>query len=229
MEQETLSACDLLIAASTPILESRGPLSPRSVLLTHGVDAGHFAKATPDPASPLATLPHPIVGMFGVFDRRIDAEALIAAARALPTATFAVVGPVVDRDPGEFRNVPNLRFLGAVPYRDLPGQVAHLTSASAHVLDDTPQHQPLKLKEYLHGKPVVATPLPEAVRLGEFDRRRADRFAREVARGRHSPPRSPNLEGFLTGESWEGKAPRFLEEIRKTSGVPVGRRRATVD
>ena len=73
MEKETLSACDLLIATSTPILESRGLVSRRSVLLTHGVDVDHFANATPDPASPLAALPHPIVGMFGVFDRRIDA------------------------------------------------------------------------------------------------------------------------------------------------------------
>ena len=103
MEKETLAACDLLIATSTPILESRGPLSRRSVLLTHGVDASHFARATPDPASPLATLPHPIVGMFGVFDRRIDADSADRRGPRPATATFAVVGPVVDRDPGEFR------------------------------------------------------------------------------------------------------------------------------
>ena len=43
-----------------------------------------------------------------------------------------------------------------------------------------------------------------------------DRFAQEVARAAViPPPRSPNLEGFLAGESWEGKAARFLEEIVK--------------
>jgi len=218
METETVAACDLLIATSTPILESRGPLSRRSVLLTHGVDAALFANATPDPASALAALPHPIVGLFGVFDQRIDAEALIAAARALPAATFAVVGPVVDRDPGEFRDVPNLRFFGAVPYSELPGQVAHFdVCILPYVLDDTTRSiNPLKLKEYLAtGKPVIATPLPEAVKLGEYLILAApDRFAQEVARAAATPPpRSPNLPGFLTGESWEGKAARFVEEI----------------
>ena len=218
MEKEILSACDLLIATSTPILESRGPRARRSVLLTHGVDTSHFANATPDQASPLAALPHPIVGMFGVFDRRIDSAILIAAARALPMASFVVIGPVVDRDPGEFRDVPNLRFLGPVAYGELPGHVAHFdVCLLPYVLDETTSSiNPLKLKEYLAtGKPVVATPLPEAVKLGDYlILSPPARFAEEVTRAAlHPSPPSPSLNGFLAAESWDAKTARFLEEI----------------
>jgi glycosyltransferase involved in cell wall biosynthesis len=218
LEAETLTECDLLIATSTPILNSRGPLSPRAVLLTHGVDVDHFAKAAPNPDSPLAALPRPIVGMFGLFDRRVDADLLAATAAALPTATFAVLGPVVDRGTGEFDHIPNLRFFGAVPYDALPGHVAHFdVCILPYVLDETTRSiNPLKLKEYLaSGKPVVATPLPEAVRLGEYlilaD---SDRFPEQVRRAAATPrPSSPALAGFLKEESWDGKAARFLQEI----------------
>jgi glycosyltransferase involved in cell wall biosynthesis len=107
--------------------------------------------------------------MFGLFDRRIDTAVLAAAARTLPAATFAVVGPLVDRSPEEFRDLPNLRFFDAVPYSELPGHVAHFdVCILPYVLDATTHSiNPLKLKEYLAtGKPVVATPLPEAVKLG---------------------------------------------------------------
>ncbi|MEP7307727.1 MAG: glycosyltransferase [Acidobacteriota bacterium] len=218
METETLKVCDLLIAASTPILNTRGPLSSRAVLLTHGVDVDHFATATRNPTSPLAVLPHPIVGMFGLFDRRIDGAALAAAARAMPAATFAVVGPLVDRSPDEFRDIPNLRFFGAVPYSTLPGHVAHFdVCILPYVLDATTDSiNPLKLKEYLAtGKPVVATPLPEAVTLGEYlILAPPDRFAQEVERAAvNPPPRSPSLRPFLNGESWDTKAALFLDQV----------------
>jgi len=218
MERETLTACDLLIAASTPILNARGPRSARAALLTHGVDVDHFATAVRNPTSPLARLPHPIVGMFGLFDRRIDAALLAAAARALPAATFAVVGPIVDRSPEEFRDLPNLRFFGAVPYAELPGHVAHFdVCILPYVLDATTHSiNPLKLKEYLAtGKPVVATPLPEAATLGEYlILAPPERFAQEVERAAVNPsPPSPSLRRFLNGESWDTKAALFLDEV----------------
>ena len=186
--------------------------------MTHGVDVDHFATATPDPASPLAVLPHPIVGMFGLFDRRVDAALLAAAARGLPAATFAVVGPLVDRSPEEFGDLPNLRFFGAVPYSELPGHAAHFDVCILPYVVDATTHSinPLKLKEYLAtGKPVVATPLPEAVALGEYVMvAPPGRFAQELERAVvNPPPRSPSLRPFLNGESWDAKATRFLDEV----------------
>lgn len=225
LEQETLDACDLMIASSTSILESRSSLANASTLLTHGVDLAHFSHAKRDPASPLATLPHPLVGMFGVFDRRVDGQALKNAALLSPHATFVILGPVVDRDPGEFRDVSNIRFMGNVPYSELSGHVGHFDlCVLPYVVDETTRNiNPLKLKEYLAtGKPVIVSPLPEAVRLAEYLTLAGPaEFPRAVASALAaigSTPSKPiylrsSLETFLQSESWEAKANRFLSDI----------------
>lgn len=225
LEQETLNACDLMIATSTSILESRSPLVSASTLLTHGVDLAHFSLAKPDLASPLAQLAHPLVGMFGVFDQRVDGAALKAAALLSPQATFVVIGPV-DRELTEFRDLPNILFLGPVPYAELPGHVAYLdVCILPYVMDESTRNiNPLKLKEYLAtGKPVITSPLPEAVRLAEYlTLATADEFPTavasalaglEAAASAHPARLRRKLETFLHNESWEAKAKRFLSDI----------------
>lgn len=226
LERETLNACDLMIATSTSILEARSSFAKASTLLTHGVDLAHFSGATPDPSSPLAALPHPLVGMFGVFDRRVDGSALKAAALLSPQASFVVLGPVVDRDPGEFRNLPNIHFLGAVPYSDLPGHVGHFDLCILpYVVDESTNNiNPLKLKEYLAtGKPVISSPLPEAKRLAEYlTIAGSECFAQAVASALATPEAATpvnaiglraDIEEFLRSESWDAKAERFLSDI----------------
>lgn len=225
LEQETLDACDLMIATSTSILESRSPLVSASTLLTHGVDLAHFSRAKPNPASPLAPLAHPLVGMFGVFDQRVDGEALKAAALLSPHATFVVIGPV-DRDTDEFREWSNILFLGPIPYAELPGHVAHLDLCILpYVMDESTRNiNPLKLKEYLAtGKPVITSPLPEAVVLAEYlTLAGPEEFPAAVASALAAldpgAPANPvrlrkGLENFLRSESWEAKAKRFLSDI----------------
>lgn len=226
LEKETLDACDLMIASSTSILEARSPLVSASTLLTHGVDLAHFSSAKLDTTSPLAALPHPLVGMFGVFDRRIDGEVLKAAARLSPQASFVILGPVVDRDRGEFSDVPNIHFVGAVPYSELPGHVRHfdLCILPYMVDESTVNINPLKLKEYLAtGKTVIASPLPEAIRLGqyltlagptEFPGAVASALARiESGASENTILAGGRLEKFLRSESWEAKAKSFLANI----------------
>ena len=226
LEQQTLNACDLMIATSSSILETRAPFVSAATLLTHGVDLAHFSRAVPDRSSPLAALPHPLVGMFGVFDQRVDGKALKAAALLSPQATFVILGPVVDRDPGEFSDVPNLRFLGAVPYSDLPGHVCHFDLCILpYVVDDTTQNiNPLKLKEYLAtGKPVITSPLPETIRLAQYlTLAGPEEFPQAVASAlatmkssAHAPPvhLGAGLENFLQSESWEAKAQCFLSDV----------------
>ena len=225
LEQETLDACDLMIASSAAILASRSSFVNAATLLTHGVDLAHFSRMTRDPSSPLAALPRPLVGMFGVFDRRVDGEALRNAARLSPHATFAILGPVVDRDPAEFRDVPNIRFMGAVPYADLPGHVGHfdLCILPYVIGESTRSINPLKLKEYLAtGKPVIVSPLPEAIRLAEYlTVAGPEEFPRAVASALAAIKPSASqpiqlragLRTFLQSESWEAKANRFLSDI----------------
>lgn len=226
LEQETLDACDLMIATSTSILEARASFVTASTLLTHGVDLAHFSGAAPAPASPLAAMPHPLVGMFGVFDQRIDGQALRATALRSPQASFVVLGPVMDRELGEFRDVPNLHFLGAIPYADLPGHVGHFDLCILpYVVDESTWNiNPLKLKEYLAtGKPVITSPLPEAIRLARYlTLASPDEFPEAVAlalatiaAGAYAHPLhlDNGLETFLQSESWEAKAQCFLSDV----------------
>ena len=226
LEQETLDACDLMIATSSSILETRSAFVGASALLTHGVDLPHFSRAARNPASPLAALPHPLVGMFGVFDRRVDGQALRSAALLSPQATFVILGPVVDRDQDEFRDLPNIRFMGAVPYADLPGHVCHFDLCILpYVVDETTHNiNPLKLKEYLAtGKPVIVSPLPEAIALAEYltlagPAEFSTAVAAALAAIEPEAPAKPihlrtGLEDFLRSESWEAKARRFLSHI----------------
>lgn len=230
LEEALIPHCDVVIATSQGLLETRGPKAPRATLLTHGVDAAHFGQARMQKPHPdFANLPQPVLGMFGSFDKRVDAGILLDLAKRYPHGTVMALGPV-DRDLGEFSGHANLRFPGPKAYADLPACIAAFdVLILPYVIDaSTDKINPLKLKEYLAtGKPVVTTPLPEARRLAEFcrvvDR---DHFAAAVADALQeasqqssaaSPPGdrgglAPGLSAFLAGESWEGKAETFFAQ-----------------
>jgi glycosyltransferase involved in cell wall biosynthesis len=241
LENEMLPHADVLIATSSQLLEERGKGVPKARLLTHGVDADHFARpaarsqgapkvdaaaATAKPVNPAVTmgpsavpeaLPKPVLGMFGAFDQRVDGNILRALARKWPQGTIAVVGPV-DRDLSEFSAHPNIRFLGAVSYAELPARVSGFdVCILPYVVDEsTARINPLKLKEYLAtGKPVIATPLPEAVKLSAYlSIAEAAEFPAAVERALSAPGGNENkLRDFLAAESWEAKARTFCESI----------------
>ncbi len=231
LEGELLGHCDVLIATSQGLLESRGPQVKTASLLTHGVDVKHFGSGSPTlpPPYALSSLPKPLVGMFGAFDARVDGALLKRVAESLGEGSVAIVGPI-DRDIAEFATHKNIRFLGAVPYGELPAY-AHCMQALIlpYAVDrNTVNINPLKLKEYLAtGKPVVSTPLPEAKRLEAFLRvagpaefpaavLQALNHAETHAETRSATPphaTSKERDDFLVAEDWDRKAMQFCEFI----------------
>ncbi len=212
LEDETLLACGQVIATSSSLAESRTRPGIRTALLTHGVDLGHF---WPGPEHSPPTGP-PVIGMFGVFDDRVDGPLLLRLAKRFQDATIRVIGPI-DRDLAPFRQAGNIEFTGPVPYRDLPEAVSRFSVCILPYVVDASTHNinPLKLKEYLAtGKPVVSTPLPEAQKLAPFVRvAGAEGFGDAVAQAMSHPAPERGLREFLEGESWNRKAMRFLSEI----------------
>jgi glycosyltransferase involved in cell wall biosynthesis len=213
LEAEVVEACDLLVATSTALLESRGPRAKASRLLTHGVDADRFARPT-GTSTRLSDARPPVIGMFGVIDARLDSGIVAALAKAMPDATIVLLGPV-DRDVRDLTALSNVRLAGAVPYDALPAEAAQFdVCILPYVVDaSTTSINPLKLKEYLAtGKPVVSTPLPEAERLRPFVRvAAADAFVDAVAAALRDPMPAPGLSAFLAGESWDAKASQFFD------------------
>jgi glycosyltransferase involved in cell wall biosynthesis len=214
LEEETLQSCDTLIATSEELFRSRGKRCKQSHILLHGVDFNHFSQAVKlSPPSRLQALPKPIIGFWGVFDDRIDAEILIDTAMYFKSGSVVVLGPI-DRDTQSFEKLPNIHFFGSIPYKELPSWASgfDVCILPYKVDESTIAINPLKLREYLATrKPVVATALPEVLRLSQFiSVASRNDFPESISRAIATPTSSDTeLEAFLRNESWEKKAEEF--------------------
>jgi len=217
LESELLNDCDLMIATSSELLNSRGASVKKAYLITHGVDYEHFSSASQlSPPDEIAKLPKPVIGFFGMFDDRMNGAVLEDISRQFSSGSIVILGPI-DRDIQPYAELKNIHFFGPVPYQDLPGWVSGFDACILpyKVDESTKSINPLKLKEYLATrKPVISTPLPEAVQLGEYVRIASQDDFSEAIRDemeKHSP--NPGLEAFLHSESWEKKAEEFQRII----------------
>lgn len=165
MDDRLTRAADLVIAASGPVFESRRALNPNTMLVPHGVDFDHFARARQAPPVPpeIADIEGPIVGFTGLIERWIDVDLIGWLAREIPHATFVMIGRVAI-PPQQLPSAPNLRWLGPRPYERLPEYGARFTAAIIPYRQNQQVHaaNPLKLREYLSmGLPIVSVSTPE--------------------------------------------------------------------
>jgi glycosyltransferase involved in cell wall biosynthesis len=153
----------------------------------------------------------------GTLDARLDVQWLTQMAHAMPHATVALVGPVVDASHLEpLRAVANVEIRAALPRAELAallrtadlGVIPHRRSALTEAMS------PLKLYEYLAGGlPVVATDLepmrgidPRVLLVAEDgDFAGAARAALALGRA----PESARLE-FVRANSWRSRHDALL-------------------
>jgi glycosyltransferase involved in cell wall biosynthesis len=166
LERELIRRSDLVIACSEPLRRAKSLLNPNTILVRHGVEHAHFARALDDdtaiPAD-VAELPRPIFGFYGLFAEWVDVEAMRQIAAAYPDGSLVIVGEINNADVRPLA-LPNVHFLGRRPYDSLPGYCKAFDVALLPFIDNelTRNANPLKLREYLAaGLPVVATDLPE--------------------------------------------------------------------
>ena len=178
MDEELTRRADLVFVASETLLDSKRRLNPETHVSPHGVDFAHFARAQ-DPALPvpddIATLPHPVVGFFGLIERWIDLGLVRWLAEQRPHWTFLMIGRVAVPD-AEVPRLPNLVYLGRRPYESLPayGKAFSAALIPYHLTPQVLHANPIKLREYLAmGKPIVSVSTPEI-----------DRFSAHVRIGR---------------------------------------------
>ena len=134
-----------------------------------GVDVEHFQQATkpeteiPDDAR---SLPHPIIGYYGVIDERMDYDAIRALSAAFPEGTILLIGPITKVDPAELPKASNIVYLGQRGYPDLPRYLKAFDVALVPFADNpaTKFLSPTKTLEYFAGgKPVVSSPVKDVV------------------------------------------------------------------
>jgi glycosyltransferase involved in cell wall biosynthesis len=155
-EEELIAAADLVTATSEALAELPRRLGARTVVLPNAADPEAIAPA-PYREAPAGG---PAAGFAGALDRRIDGDALTAAARALSGWRFRFAGRVEDPALAGLAALPNVELLGEIPHQRVPAFLAGL-DAGLVPYRDTPLTRaidPVKLYEML------AAGLPVALR-----------------------------------------------------------------
>jgi glycosyltransferase involved in cell wall biosynthesis len=165
MDHQMLQRTDEIVAVSTHLQAMIALQGRNSSLLTHGVDLDHWRpcprRDAIDNPLPLG-IEGPLAVFWGVVDRRLDTNMLMALSRRMTTGNIVLVGP--HQNPDErIRRLPNVHFIGPQPFSSLPliAQHADVLIMPYADLPVTRAMQPLKMKEYMAtGKPVVVSNLP---------------------------------------------------------------------
>ena len=169
LEQELIDKADLVFTGGSSLYEAKKDRHDSVHLFPSSVDRAHFGKARAaieDPADQ-ADLPHPRLGFFGVIDERFDIDLLDRIAEMRPDWSFVMVGPVAKIAPEDLPRRPNIHYLGAKTYNQLPAYLAGWDVAlMPFAMNESTQFiSPTKTPEYLAGgKPVVSTPVKDVVR-----------------------------------------------------------------
>ncbi len=169
-EQAILKQVDLTFVVSETIRNRIKKMHDRVYLVPNGVETQHFGRAADrvvDVMPDVAGIPQPVVGFLGNITSRIDFELLRHLATSRPEWSVLLVGGVSERGlsiPISIARLPNVHFLGARPYGNLPNYLQTFDVCIIPYVADDPFNincSPLKLYEYLAtGKPIVSTDLP---------------------------------------------------------------------
>lgn len=216
METELIEKCDTFIATSSNLYERLRKTGKSTTLITHGVDVEFFSNFPEEEHPLLSGIPNPRVGYFGLFDERSDQDILAGIVARLPEVSFIITGPV-EVDISHLNTYPNVYFTGAIPYRELPEMVKGWDACMLpyKINSLTESINPLKLKEYIAtGKPVLATPLTEVVKLCDLLLicETVDDFVYHLQRlDENSPGEEVGQRSeMLQQESWAKKSNLFL-------------------
>lgn len=141
-----------------------------TALVTNGVEYEHFSGlGRNDPPAELVdwvASGRPIVGYFGALATWFDYALVEKCARRYPDYNFLLLGWDYDGtlEKSGIRSLPNIRVIGPIPYKQLPGfarffDVATIPFKINAVTEST---SPIKLFEYMSlARPIVTTDMPE--------------------------------------------------------------------
>jgi teichuronic acid biosynthesis glycosyltransferase TuaH len=163
-EQQLINQSDIIICTSKQLYEERKSLHPNTHFVSNAADIKHSILATDENLQiydQLLEFRKPIIGYFGNIEKRIDYELMRAVAKENEDKTFVFAGPIEKHwVPDFFFSIPNVHFLGRIPYDKMPNVVKGFDIAIIpfRKYEHSATVFPMKLFEYLGaGKPVIAT------------------------------------------------------------------------
>ena len=206
-EQEMLVRSDLVVTTSSWLQDFASGHNKNVVVVRNAVEYAFFSQA---PATVYRDEQRRrIIGYFGAIAEWFDVALVRRIAQAHPDCLVLLVGNDTVRAASQLKDVPNVKFTGEVPYRELPHylyafdvcllpfQVSALTLAT----------NPVKVYEYLAaGKPVVCVDLPEVAQFGDLVATGSDAadFVRKVtdALAEGDPGRAQARRAFAAQQTW---------------------------
>jgi glycosyltransferase involved in cell wall biosynthesis len=215
----------LVFTTSRTMFERQSRLNVQTHLVPNVGDFEHFVPAQERmyAAPELASVERPTIGFAGNFlPTKVDFDLLDAIAAARPGWTLLLVGPAAPDSLGrleQLARLPNVRWLGPKPYRELPRYVAAFDVGIIPYAENpyTRSCFPLKLYEYLAaGKPVVASGLPELAGMEPHVVLAADAesfvAAVESALRSGEAGRAERI-ALASRNTWDGRAERLLSLV----------------
>jgi UDP-galactopyranose mutase len=248
-ELALLERADLVLTAGSALFEAKRAHNVSTYPLPSSVDAAHFAargRASTRELAKLTSIPGPRVGFLGPIDDRVDLDLVDRLAEARPSLNIVLLGELHGVTQWELPDRPNVHFLGARDYAELPDHVASWDAAIVPFRGDlaTRRTEPSGLLACIAaGKPVVSTPLDELTQYvthdlvtvaepGDFANAIDEALAGARAR---APARSRARDELLARTSWErtcsamfrlvGEA-AMARSVRPVAKEPCGRQSA---
>lgn len=173
-EEELARQADLLIASGRLLLQDRGPLNERALLIPNACDFSLFHSA--QPAGKFRDLPRPIVGFFGAISDWLDPDWVEQSAARFPEWSFVYIGrqdfasPIARKRWKSLDSIRNVHVLPPVDPPTLASCLADFDVATMpfRVLPVTRTMNAVKIYEYLAaGKPVLTSEIEELKPLAE--------------------------------------------------------------
>ena len=213
-------AADTVLAVTADLADQLGSRASRTLLFPNGCDLDLYAGLDQVKPSPAIRLEHPIAGVVGQLNERLDLELVEAVVDH--GVSLLLVGPRYEQDPafrerlGRLIDRPNVQWVDRQPVEELPAYMRAVDVGLTPYADTSFNRAsfPLKTLEYLAaGRPVVATALPAARGLDPAVVRLASTpstFARAVI-AVLAEAASPEMAGLCRAE-----AARFSWSVRAT-------------
>ena len=214
LERQLFSRSDIVFTGGHSLYDSKRRFHSQIHAVPSSVDFEHFvqARVSSEPDDQ-AALPTPRLGYCGVIDERLDLGLIEAIATERPEWQLVFLGPVTKIDASALPRRPNIHYLGARSYDQLPGYLSGWNVALlpfAHN-DSTRFISPTKTPEYLAaGRRVVSTSIRDVVRtfgstafIEIADGPQEFIAAVEWCLTNDDPERQTKVDRYLAMQSWD--------------------------
>ena len=164
-EHELIKKADLVISSSQLLYDKNIRINQNTIQVKNATEFEHFKQAVKNgKLSYLAT--KPIIGYYGAISDWFDIDMVEYCATQLCEYNFVMIGSTFGCDISRVETIPNIHFIGEIPYKELPGYFAYFDVCLIpfKIIPLTLATNPVKFYEYLSaGKPVVSTELPQLI------------------------------------------------------------------